>query len=436
LRISGSEVTPEGLTIEDMKKFARVVDGKVAMINVSEGTFHIPSTTSKNHPSMLLPPGCNTYLATAVKSAVKKTKISAVGGIVHPDMMEDIIAAGKADMIALIRALIADPDLPRKARDGRANDITPCQRCLVCLSDDFVPYVKYPTHTAKCTVNPIIGRETEVLATVPTEGRKRALIAGGGPAGMQAALTASKRGHQVILCEQGTELGGAIRYAKHVSFKEALDRFMRVLVARVESDREIMLMLNTKVTPELAKQLEPDVLVAAIGAQAIVPQIPGIDRPHVIQAVGMHDRMIQGEPIGENVVIIGGGLVGCEEALDLARKGHTVTVVEMREAVAINSAFLHRHALLLELETFDTVKLLVKTQCKEILDVGVCVVCEDEEEVLPSDTVIISVGMRPLCDEVESLRECAPDFQVIGDSWQPRRVQEAIKMGYDVGMHI
>lgn len=435
LRISGSELTEGGFDLEDMKQFARWVDGKVAMINVSDATFHVPSTNTTMVPSMFLPHGCNVYLAEAIKSVVKETKISALGGLGDPDMMEEIIASGKADMVTVGRALIADPDLPRKARDGRSADITPCQRCIVCMSGSFVPYVKYATRAAKCTVNPLIGKETEVFNPPVSEGRKKVLIVGGGPAGMEAAIFASDRGHQVILCEQSDSLGGAIKYAQYVSFKQDLDRYMRVMERRVLERKEITLLLNTKMTPEQAKEIAPDVLIMAIGAKANVPPIPGIDKKNVVFAVGMHENH---EAVGHKVAVVGGGLIGCEEALELAKNGHEVTVLEMRENLAIDSAYLHREALMLELEKQkERVRLLCSVQVEEITEDGVRAVDENGKELfLEADTVLVAAGMKPLSEEVEAFRFCAPDFQVIGDCLKPRRVLEAVRMGYDAAMHL
>ena len=435
LRISGSELTEGGFDLEDMKQFAKWVDGKVALINVSDGTFHVPSTNTTMVPSMFLPHGCNVYLAEAIKKVVTKTKVSALGGISDPDMMEEIIAQGRADMVTVGRALIADPDLPVKARDGRAADITPCQRCIVCMSGSFVPYVKYATRAAKCTVNPQIGKELEAFNPPVSGGRKKVLIVGGGPAGMEAAVRACDRGHQVILCEKSDSLGGAIKYAKHVSFKQDLDKYMHVMEQRVLARKEITLLLNTTVTPEMAEELKPDVLVMAIGAKAFIPTIPGIDGKNVVPAVGMHENHAE---IGKRVVVIGGGLIGCEEALELAKNGHEVTVLEMREDVAIDSAYLHREALLLELEKQkEHVKLLCNMSCSEIRENGVTAVTKDgQEQFFAADTVLVAAGMRPLTEETERFRYCAPDFQVIGDCHRPARVLEAARMGYDVAMHL
>lgn len=250
---------------------------------------------------------------------------------------------------------------------------------------------------------------------------------------MQAAITAHDRGHQVYLCERSSSLGGTISFAEHVSFKADLKKFMDVLIRRVES-RDITVLLDTEATEELASHIVPDVIISAIGADPVVPPIPGIDGDNVVLALGMHDEKVS---IGKDVVVVGGGLVGCEEGLELAMKGHKVTVLEMREAVAIDSAYLHREALLLEIaKNEDSISLKTGMKCTSITDKGVFALnSEGDELFFPADTVIVAAGMRSR-EGLHSLRDWAQDFLVIGDAKKPRRVLEAVRAGYDAGMHI
>jgi NADPH-dependent 2,4-dienoyl-CoA reductase/sulfur reductase-like enzyme len=218
LRISGSELAEGGHTIEDAVAFARMVEHKVDLIHVSAGAHYLIDTMTTMHPSIFLPHGCNVYLAEAVKKAVSIPVVT-VGGISDPAQMEQIIANGQADIIALARALLADPELPKKAKYGKDDEIVHCLRCFECMGGMFV------TRTMKCAVNPIIGREYEYSVPArPTE-RKEVLVVGGGAAGMQAATTAAERGHEVTLCEKDGSLGGVLKHAAGVSFKEDLHRF-------------------------------------------------------------------------------------------------------------------------------------------------------------------------------------------------------------------
>jgi len=344
-RLSGSELVEGGLTIDDQVEFAKLLDGKVDLIHVTAGTFHYPETNQHMVPSMFHPFGVNVEFAAAIKKAVK-TPVAVVGGLDEPELMEQVLAEGKADIIAVGRSIIADAQMPGKLRGGRADDVTPCIRCNHCISESFVPYVKYSSRLTRCSVNPVAGREYTEKDVCPALIPKKVLVIGGGPAGMEAAITLADRGHQVILAEKSGRLGGAIRFAGHVSFKSKLDQLMQVLIRRVER-RKITVMLNTGMTPELARSLRPDAIVCAIGADPIVPPVPGVDLEIAVSAVGMHEHM---EEIGQNVVILGGGLVGCEESILLGELGKKVTVLEMKPELCRDAPFLHHEAVLLEME--------------------------------------------------------------------------------------
>ena len=429
-RLSGSELVEGGLTIDDQVEFAKLLDGKVDLIHVTAGTFHYPETNQHMVPSMFHPFGVNVEFAAAIKKAVK-TPVAVVGGLDEPELMEQVLAEGKADIIAVGRSIIADAQMPDKLRGGRADDVTPCIRCNHCISESFVPYVKYSSRLTRCSVNPVAGREYTEKDVCPALSPKKVLVIGGGPAGMEAAITLADRGHQVILAEKSGRLGGAIRFAGHVSFKSKLDQLMQVLIRRVER-RKITVMLNTGMTPELARSLRPDAIVCAIGADPIVPPVPGVDLEIAVSAVGMHEHM---EEIGQNVVILGGGLVGCEESILLGELGKKVTVLEMKPELCRDAPFLHHEAVLLEMERLG-ITARTGMRCTGILPDGVTAEQDGKEIKLPADTVIIAAGLAPKLDEAESFRSCAPEFWKIGDCRQARNVRLAIHEGYDAGSYI
>lgn len=421
VRINGDDFMEGGMHLADAIELAKLIESKVDLINVSAGSHEVEELFVRTHPSMFLEHGCNVYLAAEIKKHVS-VPVSCVGGLNDPAQMEEIIASGKADIIELGRALLADPFLPKKIFSGREDEITPCLRCFECLGSSVV------NMGIQCAVNPVIGNELANRFSDPkAESPKKVLVAGGGPGGMQAALEASERGHKVILCEKTDALGGALKFAKTIDFKADLYKFSQSLRIRLEKNTDVEIRYQTEVTPQLVEELAPDVVIVATGAAPIIPPIPGIDSDNVRPATEL--AHMDPKDIGENVVILGGGLVGCEEGIHLGHQGKKVTIVEMRSEAAADCNCFHKSALNMELKKYVTV--LTDTRASRITSEGMYALDKEDKEIfLPADLVVCAAGMRPDHKLEEQLREMGVEFEVIGDAVRPGKVTQAMFDGY------
>jgi 2,4-dienoyl-CoA reductase-like NADH-dependent reductase (Old Yellow Enzyme family)/thioredoxin reductase len=424
MRISGSECYKGGYGIEEGIKFAKQVEPYVDLLHVSAGSHEIPEVFTVTHPSMFLPDGCNVQYAAEIKKHVK-CPVATVGALGDPDLMEDILATGKADVVEIARGLLADPDLPRKIRTGKGSDINACLRCLACFSN-LVANGQF-----HCAINPETGREAEMTFELPTAEKKRVLVAGGGVAGMQAALTCAGRGHEVILCEKSGRLGGALRCEAHVPFKGKLDAYLDRQARRV-AEAGVEIRLNTAVTPELARSLGADVVIAALGARPVRPPIPGIEGANVLSA---EDAYIHPEKVGPSAVVLGAGLVGVELAIYLSMLGRTVSVVEMLGGISHGGNDLHVKALDVEIKKYG-IAMHFNTKALSITGRGVVCASPDGERLVPADTVIYAVGQKPLFEETAALSQTAPDFYPIGDCLAPKNIMSATSMAFSVARNI
>ena len=426
VRISGAERTPGGYGLDFGVEIAKALDGKVDLIHVSAGTQQVDYSCVKMHPGPFENDMENRNLAAEIKKHVK-TPVCSVGAYNFPEQMEDALESGDADCIAIGRGLVADPFLPRKIIEGREQDITPCLRCSDCMSSMIA------FKGMRCAVNPIIGRECDFFHPLPVRQHKKILIAGGGPAGMEAALTAAERGHEVVLCEERPVLGGALKFADNGAHnKLTMKRYRDSQIRKVTEDPAIDVRLNTRVDEAVVAEVKPDVLIAAVGALPVTPPIPGADGENVIFGADL----MGDTPLGKNVTVIGGGMIGCEESVYLADLGHNVTIVELQDDIAadcLKYPFLWLHH---EVEERD-IRVLTSSSCTNIGKDSVTVRHADgTEETFPCDSVVLAAGMRSRSDEVERLRPLVNTFYVVGDARQARNVMMAVRDGYDAVVNV
>ena len=386
-RISGSELDPNGFELEEAIAFTKMIEDKIDLIHVSLGTRSNSATRKHNKPFSFMPPAPHVYLAEAFKKSGIKLPVVTVAAIMEPEMMEDILASGKADAIAIARAQIADPELPNKARAGRREDIRPCIKCLNC-GDERVARFNSPLRFA-CSVNPVLGRETWCQRIKPSGIQKKVVVIGGGPAGMNAAIFAKQNGHDVVLYEKSDSLGGALKFTDYVSFKYDLRHYKDYLIYQCNK-LGVEIKLNTEATPDLLAGENADVVISAIGADPNIPKIPGVDGPNVVVASKVFNHL---ENIGRRVVVIGGGQVGCETGLYCAKDGNgfDVTIVETQGRIAPDAMFSYRLALVEELDLHT--QYITGASATRITDDGVWITDRDgSERLLPADTVILAVG--------------------------------------------
>lgn len=418
-RMSGSEIIEGGYGIEEGIKMAEILDGKVDIIHVSAGVHEDPDAFVVTHPSMFIEHGCNVHLAAEIKKHVK-TPVATVGGLNDPDMMEQIIASGQADIVEIARQSICDPYFPEKAFSGRKDDITKCCRCFTCF------YNYLTNRTFCCALNPVVGNELENKSGFPASAPKKVMVVGGGVGGMEAAITAAKRGHTVTLFEKNDRLGGQLLSEQYIPFKQDMYNFAKVLERRLkETNAEIR--LNTEITAEDVAKLKADVVMVAIGATPVIPPIEGIDSPKVAGLLALHSKEPQ---VGQKVVILGGGLVGSEAAIYLDGLGKDVTVVEMKDDWAADSYFMHKNAMNIYIRN-SRIKIYTDTMAKAVTEEGLTCETKDGELLLEADTILLAAGMKTDQEFVNSFYNTADRVFMIGDCVKPGRVLEAVTLGYN-----
>ncbi len=420
MRISGTEHFDQGYDLSEGIKLAKLLDGHADLIHVSTGNLLAPGSSAYTHPGIFGTPGCNVNDAAAIKAAVS-TPVATVGGLTDPEFLEEIIASGKADVVEMARGLICEPDMPWKLRTGRDKESRRCLRCFNCVHE------MYQHGRLFCAINPESGKDVEISDLPPVAEKKNVLVIGGGIAGMQAAITAAKEGHKVTLCEKEDHLGGVLVCEKNVPFKKPVDQYIeqqKYLIAKANID----LRLNTEVTPDLANELQPDVIIAALGATASVPPIPGIDGANVMTA---ETAFAHPELVKDSAVILGAGLTGIELGIYLSELGKKIEVVE--KADTDDSEWNAGHMAKL---ASCGVHAKFNHEVVEITADGIRCNNGGNEVFVKAGTVILALGMKPRWDEADALSACAGEFYQVGDCRAPRNMLAANGEGWTAAKQV
>ena len=429
-RMSGSERIEGGMTLEDGIEFAKIIQDYVDLIHVTSGVYHSHVET-KAFSSMFDAHGCNLDLAEAIKKNVH-VPVVAVGGFNGPDQIEEAIASGKCDFVAMGRQQFADPEFVNKTLDGREDEIAPCLRCSC-----FNPLASNPGERPipelwHCAVNPWGQRELRWRNAPKPKASRKVLVVGGGVSGMYAAITAAERGHQVTLCEKEGKLGGLLWFTEKDTHKESLLRYRDSLIVRTQR-AGVDIRLNTEVTREMLEEMKPDHVICAVGSHPFVPPIKGIENAkHALYAYEDLEALK-----GKKVVIIGGGAIGCESGYFFADAcGAKVQILEMRDEMCKDSGMSQRMALLPRMAKAGMI-LNCSVSTREVKPNGVVFADKDgNEQFAEADLVLYCCGNRSNDDVVKSLEGVVPRFVVTGDAKRARIVKWATYEGFCAAMDI
>ena len=454
LRISGDERAPGGRDIEGTQRIApMLVEAGVDAFHVSGGAIDRLCTgiiAGSSHP-----PGLNVPAAAALKKVVN-VPVMVVGRIHDPLFAEDILRRNQADLIVMGRPLLADPDLPQKAKEGRFEDIRRCISCQNCFDS------QNDTQVLTCAVNGAMGNEGEYKLD-PAERAKKVMVVGGGPAGMEAARVAALRGHQVTLYEKGRRLGGSLIFATTVHSDN--EDFLNYLLTQVNK-LPIEVKLRQEVTPELIEDIKPEVAILALGPDLVAPQIPGGDGRNVLSGAELKQMLggrLKGDgarklagwqrvflylaapvmqrflnpsrirrltklwmPLGKRVVVIGGDLAGCELAHFLAERGRKVTILESGEIIAPEIGMKRRGELTGHLDE-GGVTVLTGVKCEEITPKGVTIqINEGDRQVVEADTVVLAGDAKSNMGLFQAIEGNVPEIYVAGDCSELGLIKKAV----------
>jgi 2,4-dienoyl-CoA reductase-like NADH-dependent reductase (Old Yellow Enzyme family)/thioredoxin reductase len=421
-KISAQEFVANGLTVDESIQIIKIlVEAGIDVVQVSAGNDATPEWICQ---PMFMEKACLVDSAITIKNALN-IPVMTVGRINDPLIADDIIKSGKADLVCMGRGLLADPEMPKKAKEGRLDDIRTCIACNTCMESIF------RKGRVECLVNPALGREKE-MAFHPAKLRKKVMVIGGGPGGLNVAWVAARRGHNVHLFEKQSVLGGQLIFSCIAGYKKELLSLIKYQKKQIEKFG-VKCYLKNEVTADTIKEEDPDVVVLATGSLPFFPKVEGIDKSTVVTFA---EVLSENPPTQKKTVVIGGGPTGCEVALHLSQNGCPVVIVEMLPAIGKPLESITRKVLINELKA-NNVKVMTEFRLSKVEENGVFVIGKDmEEQFLEAERVVITIGNRPDNKLYNQIKSLGYEIHRIGDCLEPRSAKSAIYEGAILGRAI